>query len=82
MKVYFKEYLKRFNRGVIKRLGGVEMAEEFFVLHPEMVDKMKASAKYHFRKGGAAWKGAAIWFKLRVTPLLKEDRIKACAMPW
>ncbi len=73
------KYLKRFERYLTVRLGGLEMANEFFALHPECIRLMRRSALFHRSKGGAAWKGAAIFMDYNVKPILAIDRKAACA---
>lgn len=74
-------YLKRFEAALNTKLGGWDMAKAFFKRHPDMVREARISALYHLAKGGAYWKGAAIFFKQRVRPVLKADRTAACKTP-
>jgi hypothetical protein len=74
-------YHALFTRKVFELLGGYEMAQEFFELHPELPEKMRAAALYHKRKGGAAWKGACVFHRFELTPLLRADRRAATLRP-
>lgn len=71
-------YLKRFEAAVSTLLGGCDMADEFFAFHPEMVEARRASAAYHRAKGGRYWKGALIFFRRTVQPVIRADRKAAC----
>lgn len=68
-------YWKRFEAGIITRLGGVEMADEFFAIHPKIKTVMVGSARYHHGKRGASWKAASIFFAQVIQPILKADRV-------
>lgn len=72
-KAWTMNYREQFESQVFTRLGGLEMAGEFFGLHPELRRGLKTHSEYHRRKGGAAWKGAAIWFGREARPALKHD---------
>jgi hypothetical protein len=74
-------YLTKFTRKVFELLGGQDMAHEFLALHPEIPEKMRAAAVYHQRKGGRAWKGACIFYRFEIKPLLQRDRKRACRRP-
>lgn len=74
-------YLADFTAQVFALLGGQEMAHEFFALHPELPEKMRAAALYHYTKRGAAHKGAKIFHRFELTPLLRADRRVACRRP-
>jgi hypothetical protein len=58
-------------------LGGLEMATEFFRLHPQFVRFAMIATMMHFKKGGAAHKGAKLFFERRIQPQLRADRIAA-----
>jgi hypothetical protein len=77
----FMNYLNKFTAKVNELLGGEEMANEFFKLHPELVTKMRVSALYHQSKGGASWKGAMIFHRFDLRPILAADRRRACNRP-
>jgi hypothetical protein len=74
-------YANKFRNCVATRLGGQEMAEEFFRFHPAIFGEMRLASLYHRTKGGAAWKGAAIFFRQVIKPSLKADREMAKTMP-
>ena len=74
-------YLRKFTSEVVVLLGGQEMAGEFFAMHPELPEKMRAAALYHHGKGGAAWKGASIFNRFELKPLIRADRRMACRQP-
>jgi len=71
-----KRYSERFAHLTVQRLGGLEMAEEFFRLHPEMVQAVRTAAIYHYGKGGSAYKGALIFFLRTIKPQLAADRVR------
>lgn len=75
------QYLHDFTAKVVELLGGQDMAREFFRLHPELATKMRVAALYHHGKGGAAWKGANIFHRFDLTPVLRADRRRACRRP-
>jgi len=74
-------YADKFRACLVTRLGGVEMAEEFFLNHPTLFVKMRMAGLYHRTKGGAAWKGAKIFFEQTVKPILAADRKLAMSIP-
>ncbi len=76
-----RAYQRHFTRHVIQGLGGIDMADEFFQLHPELAAKIPAAAAYHEQKGGAAWKGAAIFHRFELKPVIQRDRRRACRRP-
>lgn len=76
-----RTYEQRFNAQLTKMLGGIEMATEFFGKHPEIPSRADWAMDYHRTKGGAAWKGACIFFRFHVKPILKADRLQACRLP-
>lgn len=73
-------YYDRFKACVYVCLGGLDMAEEFFDMHPRMYASLRLWADYHYHKGGAAYKGAAIWYERVGKPQLKWDRELAQAL--
>ncbi len=72
----FPTYKEKFIACVYTRLGGLDMAKSFFAAHRELRRKMMTDCRYHFDKGGAYWKGAAIFYDDRLAPVLKDDRQK------
>lgn len=72
----FLIYFREFQNQVFTLLGGWEMANEFFRLHPEAAQRLPEEARYHFGKGGpkSAENAAQAWFRFRAKPLLKADR--------
>ena len=74
-------YWKRFIGNVYARLGGLEMAEEFFERHPGARISMRRSCRYHFGKKGASYKGAKIFFERTLLPILQQDHAKAKKRP-
>lgn len=75
------QYIERFESHVYKRLGGLDMAEDFFHRHPDVQKRLRGEAIYHHRKGGSAWKGAAIFHRWVVRPRLRADREEAMRAP-
>lgn len=69
-----KRYECLFIGHAIERLGGMEMADEFFDLHASIRANLPAVAAYHWAKGGAVEKGAAIWFRFIAQPQIVLDR--------
>ena len=67
-------YLEHFRYAVVALLGGVEMASEFFSIHPELIVELRVSAAFHCGKGGAPCKGARIFFDRELRPMLAADR--------
>lgn len=74
-------YLQRFEAALYTKLGGWDMAKAFFKRHPGLVRMARIAALYHRAKGGAYWKGATIFHKQYVQPVLKADRKAACKKP-
>ena len=74
-------YLNDFTAQVFTLLGGEDMAHEFFQLHPELITRMRTAALYHHGKGGAAHKGANIFHRFDLKPILAKDRRGACRRP-
>ncbi len=72
-------YATRFINRVTTLLGGLEMAEEFFRLHPRHEMLMRQAALCHrVTANTGAYKGAYIFFTLNLRPILAADR-KAAA---
>jgi hypothetical protein len=69
-------YYDDFRSHVVTALGGIEMANEFFHLHPYMTRAMIQAAEYHYHKGGpgSAKSGAEIWMRTQVRDRLERDR--------
>jgi hypothetical protein len=76
-----KRYPARFEAAVSTLLGGQDMSEEFFRAHPELVPELRASAAYHEYKGGTAYKGAYIFFRQVLHPVLRSDFATAVKTP-
>ena len=74
-------YLTEFTAHVVELLGGEDMAREFFQLHPELRTKLRLAALYHEGKGGAAHKGAAIFNRFDIRPVLRADQRRAWRKP-
>ena len=74
-------YWRLFDRHVAELLGGLDMADDFFRMHPRLARTMRVQMMIHFKKGGAAWKGAAIFFRRIVKPQLAADRKAAMRTP-
>ncbi len=68
-------YATRFTDRVVTLLGGMEMAEEFFRLHPGHERRMRQASLYHrLTSTTGAYKGALIFFTLSLRPMLVADR--------
>jgi hypothetical protein len=67
-------YFNEFQATVSVLLGGMEMAEEFFLYHPDLAEALRIHAAFHEGKGGAAWKGANIFFARELRSVLRADR--------
>lgn len=76
----FDEYLNEFEGHVFARIGGLEMANEFFAKHTGLRNRLPATAQYHYAKGGYAKSGAEIWFTMVVRPILRREFQKATAV--
>lgn len=76
-----ERYWPRFESHVYRLLGGLDMAEEFFNRHPGARISMLRSRRYHFEKGGAAHKGATIFYERTLKPIIARDRDRAKKRP-
>lgn len=79
--VHTMPYIKRFEAYIYTKLGGLDMAEEFFRRHPDLRRLMYHNARYHCGKRGASWKGAAIFYRWHIRPRLRADREAAMKTP-
>lgn len=68
------EYLQQFEAYANTYLGGLDMANEFFALHPDIKAGMRAVAMMHQAKGGSPERGAGVWFQRTLRPQIKRDR--------
>ena len=70
-------YYEEFRKVVIEGLGGSDMADEFFKMHPHMVSRMRADVIYHENKGASPRDGANAFLAFKVKPRLQIDRMHA-----
>lgn len=75
------QYIKRFEAHVYTKLGGLDMAEDFFRRHPDLRRGLYHAGRYHQGKRGASWKGAAIFFRFHILSRLQADRAAAWKTP-
>ena len=71
------QYTQEFEAQLYAMLGGLEFAEEFFRLHPNVRGHLQTEIKFHFEKGGAPPTAAAIFHKKYVKPFLDADFTRA-----
>lgn len=70
----FETYIRRFEEHTNVYLGGLDMADEFFRLHPDIWRGIRAVAMMHWLKGGSPERGAGVWFQRTLRPQLRRDR--------
>jgi hypothetical protein len=68
------EYLEQFEAHANAYLGGLDMAGEFFAMHPDIKAGMVAVATMHMLKGGGPQRAAGVWFQRTLRPQLRRDR--------
>lgn len=67
------DFPQLFAAGVVVQLGGLEMANEFFMKHPDIVMVMRHHALAARIRGKDWWLGSIAFFKGTVQPRLKQD---------
>jgi hypothetical protein len=66
-----EKFWEEFVRHVNRMIGGVEKADEFFRRNPKIKQKMRPSARYHFKKNPLHVKSCAgVFFQHDIEPLL------------
>ncbi len=69
-----KPYHRDFVNSVATRLGGLEMAEEFFELHPYVAELTKTAYEQYRLEHVTPEGGATLFFIHVVSPVLRKDR--------
>jgi hypothetical protein len=73
-------YYNEFEAAVFTRLGGLDMAREFFERHPEV--NLKEAAKVHEAAERPVKMAAAAFYSRTVKPRLDADYKFALQFPW
>jgi len=68
------DYYEDFEAHANAYLGGLDMADEFFAMHPDIKAGMRAVAMMHMAKGGSPERGAGVWFQRTLRPQVRRDR--------
>jgi hypothetical protein len=74
-------YAALFENHVYAQLGGLEMGDEFFALHPQLKKRLRAEALYHSVAKTPHKRAAEIVFTTRLQRIVRADRLEACRRP-
>lgn len=67
-------YLQKFTLSIVTRLGGMEMAAEFFALHPDVERSVPRLAGLQRGAGVSPWKASAHFYRTVVQHYIDSDR--------